>query len=55
VSTSDVASRSSVSSDSGLSSRERSISIRVVIAGGVVGRVEVGIRKDEKIVIRPRG
>lgn len=49
--TSDVASRSSVPSGSELSSRERSRSFGVVIRGGVVGEVEVDIRRVERIVI----
>jgi len=51
VLTSDVASRSSVPSGGELSSRERSRSFVVVIGGGVVGGVEVGIRRVERIVI----
>jgi hypothetical protein len=50
--TSNVASCSSVPSSSELSSREQSRSFRVVIGGGVVGGVEVGIRRVERIVIR---
>ena len=53
--TSDVASRSSIPSGSELSSRERSRSFRVVIGGGVVGGVEVGIRRVERIVIGESG
>ena len=53
--TSDVASYSSVPSSSELSSRERSRSFRVVIGGGVVGGVEVGIRRVERIVIGESG
>jgi hypothetical protein len=49
--TSDVASHSSVPSGGELSSRERSRSFGVVIGGGVVGGVEVGIRRVERIVI----
>jgi hypothetical protein len=49
--TSDVASYSSVPSGGELSSRERSRSFGVVIGGGVVGGVEVGIRRVERIVI----
>jgi hypothetical protein len=49
--TSEVASYSSVPSSSELSSREQSRSFRVVIGGGVVGGVEVGIRRVERIVI----
>jgi hypothetical protein len=53
--TSDVASRSSVPSGGKLSSRERSRSFGVVIGGGVVGGIEVGIRRVERIVIGLRG
>jgi hypothetical protein len=49
--TSDVTSYSSVPSGGELSSRERSRLFRVVKGGGVVGRVEVGIRRVERIVI----
>jgi hypothetical protein len=49
--TSDIASYSSIPSSSKLSSKERSRSFRVVIGGGVVGGVEVGIRRVERIVI----
>jgi hypothetical protein len=49
--TSEVASYSSVPSSGELSSRERSRSFKVVIGGGVVGGVEVGIRRVERIVI----
>jgi hypothetical protein len=49
--TSEVASYSSIPSSSELSSRERSRSFRVVIGGRVVGGVEVGIRRVERIVI----
>jgi hypothetical protein len=49
--TSDVASRSSVTSGGELSSRERSRSFGVVIGGGVTRRVGVGIRRVERIVI----
>jgi hypothetical protein len=55
LSTSDVASRSSVPSGGELSSRERSRSFGVVIRGGVVGGVEVGIRRVERIVIGKSG
>jgi hypothetical protein len=51
VLTSDVASRNSVPSGGELSSRERSKSFGVVIGGGVVGGVEVGIRRVERIAI----
>jgi hypothetical protein len=53
--TSDVASRSSVPSGGELSSRERSRSFGVVKGGGVVERVEVGIRRVERIVIGESG
>jgi hypothetical protein len=53
--TSYVASRSSVPSGGELSSRERSRSFGVVIGGGVVGEVEVGIRRVERIVISKSG
>jgi hypothetical protein len=53
--TSDVASRSSVPSGGGLSSRERSRSFEVVIGGVVTRRVGVGIRRVERIVIGLRG
>jgi hypothetical protein len=53
--TSEVACRNSVSSGGELSSRERSRSFGVVIGGGVVGGVEVGIRRVERIVIGLRG
>jgi hypothetical protein len=49
--TSDVACRNSVPSGSELSSRERSRLFRVVIGGRVVGGVEEGIRRVERIVI----
>jgi hypothetical protein len=49
--TSKVASCNSVPSSGELSSREQSRSVRVVIGGRVVGGVEVGIRRVEKIVI----
>jgi hypothetical protein len=49
--TSNVAYRNSVPSGSELSSRERSRSFEVVIGGRVVGGVEVGIRRVERIVI----
>ena len=49
--TSKVASYNSVPSSGELSSRERSRSVGVVIGGGVVGGVEVGIRRVERIVI----
>jgi hypothetical protein len=49
--TSNVASLSSVPSGGELSSREWSRSFGVVIGGGVVGAVEVGIRRVERIVI----
>jgi hypothetical protein len=55
VLTSDVACRNSVPSGSELSSRERSRSFGVVIGGGVVGGVEEGIRRVERIVIGLRG
>ena len=55
VLTSDVAYRNSVPSGGELSSRERSRSFGVVIGGGVVGEVEVGIRRVERIVIGLRG
>jgi hypothetical protein len=51
VLTSDVASRNSVPSGGELSSRERSKSFGVVIGGGVVGGVELGSRRVERIVI----
>jgi hypothetical protein len=51
VLTSDVACRNSVPSGGELSSRERSRSFGVVIGGRVVGGVEVGIRRVERIVI----
>jgi hypothetical protein len=51
VLTSDVACRNSVPSGGELSSRERSRSFGVVIGGGVVGGVEVGVRRVERIVI----
>jgi len=53
--TSDVASYSSVPSGGELSSRERFRSFEVVIGGGVVGGVEVGIRRVERIVIGESG
>jgi hypothetical protein len=53
--TSDVTSRSLVPSGGELSSRERSRSFGVVIGGGVVGGVEVGIRRVERIVIGESG
>jgi hypothetical protein len=53
--TSEVACRNSVPSGGELSSRERSRSFGVVIGGGVVGGVEVGIRRVERIVIGLRG
>jgi hypothetical protein len=53
--TSDVAYRNSISSSGELSSRERSRSFGVVIRGGVVGGVEEGIRRVERIVIGLRG
>ena len=53
--TSKVASRNSVPSGGELSSRERSRSVGVVIGGGVVGGVEVGIRRVERIVISESG
>jgi hypothetical protein len=53
--TSEVAYRNSVPSGGELSSRERSRSFGVVIGGGVVGGVEVGIRRVERIVIGLRG
>jgi hypothetical protein len=53
--TSDVASCSSIPSGGELSSRERSRSFGVIIGGGVVGGVEVGIWKVERIVIGLRG
>jgi hypothetical protein len=49
--TSKVASCNSVPSGGELSSRKRSRSVRVVIGGRVVGGVEVGIRRVERIVI----
>jgi hypothetical protein len=49
--TSDVASCSLVPSGGELFSREQSRSFGVVIGGGVVGGVEVGIRRVERIVI----
>jgi hypothetical protein len=49
--TSKVASRNSVPSSGELSSRERSRSVGVVIGGGVVGGVEEGIWRVERIVI----
>jgi hypothetical protein len=52
---SDIASYSSIPSSDELSSRERSRSFGVVIGGGVVGGVEVGIRRVERIVIGLRG
>ena len=55
VLTSDVASRNSVPSGGELSSRERSRSFGVVIVGRVVGGVEVGIWRVERIVIGLRG
>jgi hypothetical protein len=53
--TSEVACRNSVPSGGELSSRERSRSFGVVIGGGVVGGVEVGIRRVERIVIGKSG
>jgi hypothetical protein len=53
--TSKVACRKSVPSGGELSSREPSRSFGVVIGGGVVGGVEVGIRRVERIVIGLRG
>jgi hypothetical protein len=53
--TSEVAYRNSVPSGGELSSRERSRSFGVVIGGGVVGGVEVGIRRVERIVIGKSG
>ena len=53
--TSEVAYRNSVPSGSELSSREGSRSFGVVIGGGVVGGVEVGIRRVERIVIGKSG
>jgi hypothetical protein len=53
--TSDVTSYSLVSSGGELFSRERSRSFGVVIGGGVVGGVEVGIRRVERIVIGESG
>jgi hypothetical protein len=53
--TSEVACRNSVPSGRELSSRERSRSFGVVIGGGVVGGVEVGIQRVERIVIGLRG
>jgi hypothetical protein len=49
--TSEVACRSSVPSGRELSSREQSRSFGVIIGGRVVGGVEVGIRRVERIVI----
>jgi hypothetical protein len=49
--TSSVTSYSSVPSGGELYSREQSRSFRVVIRGRVVGGVEVGIRRVERIVI----
>jgi hypothetical protein len=49
--TSNIASCSSVPSGGELSSRERSKSFGVVIGGRVVGGVEVGIQRVERIVI----
>jgi hypothetical protein len=51
LSTSDVASYSSIPSGSELSSREQSRSFRVVIGGRVVGGVKVGIQRVKRIVI----
>ena len=53
--TSEVAYRNSVPSGGELSSRERSRSFGVVIGGGVVGGIEVGIRRVERIVIGKSG
>jgi hypothetical protein len=53
--TSEVAYCNSVPLDGELSSRERSRSFGVVIGGRVVGGVEVGIQKVERIVIGLRG
>jgi hypothetical protein len=53
--TSKVTYRNSVPSGGELSSRERSRSFGVVIGGGVVGGVEVGIRRVKRIVIGLRG
>ena len=53
--TSEVAYRNSVPSGGELSSRERSRSFGVVIGGGVVGGIEVGIRRVERIVIGESG
>jgi hypothetical protein len=55
VLTSDIAYCNPVPSGGELSSRERSRSFGVVIGGGVVGGVEVGIRRVEKIVIGKSG
>jgi hypothetical protein len=55
VLTSNVAYRNSVPSGGELSSRERSRSFGVIIGGGVVGGVEVGIRRVERIVIGLKG
>jgi hypothetical protein len=49
--TSEVACCSSIPSGRELSSREQSRSFRVVIGGRVVGGVEVGIQRVERIVI----
>jgi hypothetical protein len=51
VLTSDVAYRNFVPSGGELSSRERSRPFGVVIRGRVVGGIEVGIRRVERIVI----
>jgi hypothetical protein len=55
VLTSDIASRNSVPPGGELSSRERFRSSGAVIGGGVVGGVEVGRRRVERIVIGLRG
>jgi hypothetical protein len=53
--TSEVTYRNSIRSSRELSSKEQSRSFGVVIGGGVVGEVEVVIRRVERIVIRLRG
>jgi hypothetical protein len=55
VLTSDIACRNSVPSGGELSSREQSRLFGVVIGGGVVGGVEVGIQRVERIVIGKSG
>jgi hypothetical protein len=55
VLTSNIACRNSVPSGGKLSSRERSRSFGVVTGGGVVGGMEVGMRRVERIVIGKSG